>query len=74
MKKIIDDDMKSLNLKLDKKLERSKLNRVRDYIDDENMKIKNMFPYEQKKLRRNENDEINKIFNIEKEKKKYLIF
>ena len=73
MKKIIDDDMKSLNLKLDKKLERSKLNRVKDYIDDENMKIKNMFPYEKKKLRRNENDEINKIFNIEKEKK-YLIF
>ena len=71
--KIIDEDMKILNLKLDKKLERSKLNRVRNYIDDESMKIKNMFPYEQKKLRRSEKDEINRIFNIEKEKKIFNI-
>ena len=71
--KIMGDGMKYLNLKLDKKLERSKLNRVRNYIDDESMKIKNMFPYEQKKLRRSENDEINRIFNIEKEKKIFNI-
>ena len=42
--------MKILNLKLDTKFERSKLNRVRNYINDESMKIKNMFPYEQKKI------------------------
>ena len=43
---IMDDDMKILNIKLGKKLESNKLNRVRDYIVVENMKIKNMFLYE----------------------------
>ena len=59
--KNIDNDMKILNLKLDEKLERSKLNTVKDYIINKNMNIKNLFPYEQKKLRRSDDNEINKI-------------
>ena len=69
----IDNDMKALNLKLDEKLERSKLNTVKDYIINKNMNIKNLFPYEQKKLRRNDEDEINKINRIEKERNIYNI-
>ena len=65
--------MKALNLKLDEKLERSKLNTVKDYIINKNMNIKNLFPYEQKKLRRNDEDEINKINRIEKERNIYNI-
>ena len=71
--KNIDNDMKALNLKLDEKLERSKLNTVKDYIINKNMNIKNLFPYEQKKLRRNDEDEINKINRIEKERNIYNI-
>ena len=37
------------------------------------MNIKNLFPYEQKKLRRNDEDEINKINRIEKERNIYNI-
>ena len=65
--------MKALNLKLDEKLERSKLNTVKDYIINKKMNIKNLFPYEQKKLRRNDEDEINKINRIEKERNIYNI-
>ena len=71
--KNIDNDMKILNLKLDEKLERSKLNTVKDYIINKNMNIKNLFPYEQKKLRRSDDNEINKINIIEKERNIYNI-
>ena len=65
--------MKNLNLKLNEKLERSKLNTVKDYIINKNMNIKNSFPYEQKKLRRSDDNEINKINIIEKERNIYNI-
>jgi len=71
--KNIDNDMKILNLKLDEKLERNKLNTVKDYIINKNMNIKNLFPYEQKKLRRSDDNEINKINIIEKERNIYNI-
>ena len=43
-------------------MERNNLNKVKEYVN-ENIKVKNLFPYEQKKLRRDENEmnDINKI-------------
>ena len=65
-----DKDIERLNKKLDELMERNNLNRVKEYVN-ESMKIKNLFPYEQKKLRRDENEinEINKINEIKHERK-----
>ena len=39
--------MELLNKKLDRLIERNNLFRVKEYVN-ENMKVKNLFPYEQK--------------------------
>ena len=41
---------------MDKKMEENKKYQLRKYIDDK-MEVDNFFPYEQKKLRRNNEDE-----------------
>ena len=54
------DDIEIKNM-IDRIFERGKQNRVKNYIDCD-MKIKNYFPYEQKKLRKDNNKEkINEI-------------
>ena len=57
-----DEDLKQINQMLDKKMEDNKKYQLRKYIDDK-MEVENLFPYEQKKLRRNNEDE-NKNKNI----------
>ena len=52
----IDEDLKQINQMMDKKMEENKKYQLRKYIDDK-MEIDNFFPYEQKKLRRNNEDE-----------------
>ena len=61
----IDEDIKKFDLMLKERAERNNLYKIKDYVN-KNMEIKNLFPYEQKKLRRNENDinEKNKINEI----------
>ena len=68
--KEIDKDIEKLNKKLDTLMERNNLNKVKEYVN-ENVKVKNLFPYEQKKLRRDENEvkDINKINEIKHERK-----
>ena len=51
-----DEDLKQINQMLDKKMEDNKKYQLRKYIDDK-MEVENLFPYEQKKLRRNNEDE-----------------
>ena len=54
------DDIEIKNM-IDRIFERGKQNRVKKYIDCD-MKIKNYFPYEQKKLRKdNDKEKINEI-------------
>ena len=52
----IDEDLKQINQMMDKKMEENKKYQLRKYIDDK-MEVDNFFPYEQKKLRRNNEDE-----------------
>jgi len=68
-KEEIDEDMKRLNRKLDTLMEKNNLRRVKEYVN-ESTEIKNLFPYEQKKLRRDENEmnEINKINEIKNDR------
>ena len=67
--KEIDEDMEQLNNKLDRLIERNNLFRVKEYVN-ESMKVKNLFPYEQKKLRRDENEmkEKNKINELNQDR------
>ena len=60
-----DEDSIKFNQMLDKKIEENKKYQLRKYINDK-MEIDNYFPYEQKKLRRNnkDEDENKNIYNI----------
>ena len=60
-----DEDSIKFNQMLDKKMEENKKYQLRKYINDK-MEVDNYFPYEQKKLRRNnkDEDENKNIYNI----------
>ena len=60
-------DEDEINKMLDKKMEDYKKNQIKRYIDDK-IENNNYFPYEQKKLRRDDTEKENrKIYNILKE-------